>query len=81
MPQLADTPPGRFRGIFVTVPGEHRVTITKQVMQGMTDAGLPTEDFRIEWLVPEHYSKPETSGLTATVAPDNREHSFDLSSR
>lgn len=63
------------------VPGEHRVTITKQTMHGVTADGRPGPGgIRIEWHVPEQYSRAETSGLTATVGPNNQEFHFQLSS-
>lgn len=64
------------------VPGEHRVTITKQTMHGITPDGMPGPGgIRIEWHVPERYSRAETSVLTATVGADKREFPFALSSK
>ncbi len=64
------------------VPGEHRVTITKQTMHGIAPDGMPGPGgIRIEWHVPERYSRAETSGLTATVGADKREFPFALSSK
>ncbi len=63
------------------VPGEHRVGITKQNVVDFTlDGGIG--EMKIEWLVPQRYGVPDTSGLTATVpqrgANDLR---FELTSR
>jgi hypothetical protein len=33
---------------------------------------------KVEWLVPEKYSRPETSGLTATVEDKKNEINFDI---
>ena len=33
---------------------------------------------KVEWLVPEKYSRPETSGLTAQVEDKNNEIDFDI---
>lgn len=63
------------------VPGEHQVTITKQTMLGITPDGLPDAGgIRIQWHVPEKYSRPETSGLKANVDPSQGEFRFSLSS-
>jgi len=76
---------GRFQLTAVNqpgaVPGEHQVTITKQTMHGITADGMPgPEGIRIEWHVPEKYSKPETSGLKANVSRQETDFTFTLSS-
>lgn len=60
--------------------GEHRVTITKQETRGLGPFG-PTspEGIKVIWHVPQKYSNPETSGLTATV-PD-AEFRFELTTK
>ncbi|MDZ7618744.1 MAG: hypothetical protein U1E05_17200, partial [Patescibacteria group bacterium] len=56
--------------------GEHAVTVTLQETSGIaTDPdGLSGEiapgGIRIKWIVPQRYSDPKTSNLTATVARD-----------
>jgi hypothetical protein len=64
--------------------GEHRVSVTKMKLSGVTttDDGLsgttdPTA-IKQEWLTPEKYASPETSGLTATVKKGMDELKFDL---
>ena len=64
------------------VPGEHYVTVTKQTMHGITPDGMPGPGgIRVEWHVPERYSKSKTSGLKATVSSDQRELTFPLTSK
>ena len=77
---------GKFRLMTVNepgaVPGEHHVTVTKQTMHGITADGMPGPDgVRVEWHVPERYSRAKTSGLTATVGGNKPEVSFALSSK
>ena len=77
---------GKFRLMTINdagaVPGEHHVTVTKQTMHGITADGMPGPGgIRIEWHVPERYSKPKTSGLTAAVSRSQNEFEFDLSSQ
>ena len=63
------------------VPGQHHVTITKQIVTGITEDGtIEPGEIQTEWIVPERYSKPDTSGLTATVGGQQKEHTFDLPS-
>jgi len=56
------------------VPGQHRVTVTLQKTTGVTvneeglEAGPAGQgQIKIEWVVPEKYSRPDTSELTAEV--------------
>jgi hypothetical protein len=64
--------------------GEHRVSVTKMTLSGVTttDDGLSgTTDpsaIKQEWLAPEKYATPETSGLTATVKKGMPELKFAL---
>ena len=63
------------------VPGEHRVGITKQdIFDPTLDGGIG--ELKIEWLVPQRYRSPESSGLTATVpARGSNDLRFELTSR
>ncbi len=63
------------------VAGEHQVAVTKQnVFDPTLDGGIGK--LKIEWLVPQRYGKPDTSGLTATVpAGGIHDLNFDLASR
>ncbi len=62
------------------VPGEHHVTVTKQIVTGVNEDGtIAPGGIQTEWIVPQQYSKPDTSGLTATVG-EQQEHTFDLPS-
>ena len=77
---------GKFRLTTVNqpgaVPGEYNVTVTKQTMHGITADGMPGPGgIRIEWHVPQRYSRAKTSGLTATVGGNKREVSFALTSK
>lgn len=64
------------------VVGKHRVAVSKQKVTGIDEDGnLEPGGIQTEWLVPERYAKPDTSGLTATVGGEELEHTFDLSSR
>jgi hypothetical protein len=63
------------------VAGEHRVTVVKQVTHDpIYEQGGGVGELGIEWIVPERYSKPDTSGLSADVEPEQREFHFQLSS-
>ncbi len=63
------------------VPGEHHVTVTKQIVTGIAEDGtVDPGGVHTEWIVPKRYAKPDTSGLTATVGGEEQEHTFDLPS-
>jgi len=55
------------------MPGEYRVTVSKTVDEGATtttaqfDMAAPAKPAKYKSVIPQKYSKPETSGLTATV--------------
>lgn len=55
------------------MPGQHRITVQKNKVTGAAadehglETGVPTSPPAIEWLIPEKYSQPDTSGLTAEV--------------
>jgi len=62
------------------VIGEHRVSVNKSEIHGLVD-GMPGPDgIRIEWIVPEKYSRVETSGLVKTVNKGQNEIPLHLKS-
>jgi hypothetical protein len=63
------------------MPGQYRVTLTKQRMTGMAGSVPGPNGVRIEWIVPQKYNTPETSGLRRTVTPQEHEFVLELSSR
>jgi hypothetical protein len=78
-------PQGRFQLMTVNRPGavagDYRVTVTKQEVKGVGDFGVVGPDgAQVTWLVPEKYSRPDASGLTATVGRDRQAFDFQLSS-
>jgi hypothetical protein len=75
---------GRFTLITANRPGaiigEHRVAISKSDVLAIPQRrGLPL--YKTKDLVPPKYGSAETSGLTATVADDDNDFKFDLSSK
>lgn len=65
------------------IAGRYRVLVSKQeVTPAANPSGsLIPMDVSVKWIVPEKFSKAETSGLTADVASDHAEFQFDLSSQ
>lgn len=69
------------------VAGRHRVMITLEKTTGIEvtpeglEGELSTGGIQHQFIVPEKYSKAETSGLTAHVGPAQAEHNFALSSK
>lgn len=65
-----------------TTPGEYKVTVdcVKSVPTGNTieENGKEIEEMDVESVIPKNYANPNTSGLTATVAPGNNAINFDL---
>lgn len=59
------------------VPGEHHVTLTKQRMTYGSDG----RELAYEFLIPQEYARPNTSGLKKTVDGDNHEFVFEISSK
>jgi hypothetical protein len=62
--------------------GVHGVSVTKCESIGpppAEDGSGPPRETR--WHVPQRYSNPTTSNLTAEVAADKTEYNFDLTSR
>lgn len=63
--------------------GDHKVTVTLRKIVGVTsEDGLSGTvapgGAQDEWVVPERYSTPETSGLTAKVEPNMPEVKYQL---
>jgi uncharacterized lipoprotein YajG len=81
---------GRFRlttdGREGALLGEHGVAITRYEVTGyvINEEGFPVRDpsqpETLRWLVPEFYSRLNTSGLKVTVSEDQTEFRFDLKS-
>ena len=81
---------GRYRlttgSIDGALLGDHRVTVAKLELvdrkgnPAETSEGPPARGggLRAKWYTPEKYSKPETSGFTATVKPGNNDYPFVL---
>lgn len=65
-----------------TTPGEYKVTVdcVKSVPTGnmIQENGKEIEEMDVESVIPKSYSNPDTSGLTATVAPGDNAINFDL---
>lgn len=65
-----------------TTPGEYKVTVdcVKSVPTGnmIQENGEEIEEMDVESVIPKSYSNPDTSGLTATVAPGDNAINFDL---
>jgi hypothetical protein len=77
---------GRFRLATTNtpgaLPGQYRVSITKKAFSGVSEFGIvDSKRIRVRWIVPQRYSKVETSGLKASVDRDQSEFNFALSSR
>jgi hypothetical protein len=57
------------------MPGPHRVSVSLQKTTGVVpdpdglSGEIAPEGLRVEWIVPEKYSNPETSGLEVEVRP------------
>lgn len=64
--------------------GRYRVAVNKQdIVGGGNVSALPThaaKDMPVKWIVPQKYSRTETSGLEAAVSPEQCEFTFALTS-
>ena len=62
--------------------GEYKVTVdcVKSVPTGkmIEENGQEIEEMDVEYVLPQKFGNPETSGLTATVAPGDNTINFDL---
>jgi len=64
------------------VPGKHKVSITKMKVTGVgNDEMVDPEKVKTEWIVPQTYTDPEKSGLTAEVARGKTTFEFHLKSK
>jgi hypothetical protein len=77
---------GRFQLLTMNRPGatvgKHAVTVTKVKHSGINpDGSIAPGGVATTWLVPQKYSKPTTSNLTAVVEQDGLECVFELSSK
>ena len=65
-----------------TTPGEYKVTVdcVQSVPTGkmVEENGQEIEEMDVEYVLPQKFGNPETSGLTATVAPGDNTINFDL---
>jgi hypothetical protein len=73
--------PKEYRG---ALPGAYKVAIMKSSLSGevANESGLSIDgmapNFKVEYLVPEKYSQPDNSGLTANVVPNMPLVKFEL---
>lgn len=63
------------------VLGEHRVSITKFESTGTGMGVAGNEPVRMRWLLPEKYTRPETSGITVKVTGHQEDVVLTLSSK
>jgi hypothetical protein len=61
--------------------GDYNVTIIKQRVMEVVDKATGNRRLNTQWLTPEKYSRPETSGLRKTVSDQEHEFSFELLSK
>ncbi len=68
------------------LPGTHIVTITLSEVTGVTadpdglSGEIAPEGMKVKWIVPERYSNPNTSGLSAEVKDGMQPLKFELTS-
>lgn len=69
------------------IVGEHKVSVTKMKVTGATETAeglsgtVDAANIQETWIVPQRYSLPETSNLTAKVEKGMPEPKFELSSQ
>ncbi len=64
------------------VPGKHKVSITKTKVTGVgNDEMVDPEKVKTEWIVPQKFTDPEKSELTAEVARGKTTFEFHLKSK
>lgn len=68
--------PGKYR-VTVSLNRVTGVEVTSDGLSGQVAAGGP----KVEWVTPEKYSKPDTSGFTADVEPGMAPLKLDLLSK
>ena len=67
--------------------GEHKVGVTKVKVTGVTETAdglsgtIDPANVQETWIVPQKYSQPDTSGLTANVEKKTPEVKFELSTK
>ena len=65
-----------------TTPGEYKVTVdcieTVETGNMIEENDQEIEEMDVEYVLPQKFGAPETSGLTATVAPGDNVINFDL---
>lgn len=76
---------GRFQLAAANRPGvpegEYSVTLTKQNTNDVRDPATGNRHLQIEWLTPQKYSRPETSGICKMVSDQEHEFMFELTSK
>lgn len=60
------------------IAGEHRVSIKATRVHFAREGATSSKDVVVERLIPQHFERPETSGLTATVRSGKNTIDFDL---
>lgn len=61
--------------------GDYAVTITKQNVTDIVNKATGDHRLQIDWLTPQEYSRPETSGIRKTVSTQEHEFVFELTSK